>query len=1360
MAFIKSHSNYVLKKRHQDVSDGTIWERDITTIGGVNQFAPGQIPIYKSSKFIITVRNDGKISNQYNQTKWKENESGNTWTLQTISGMTSEFEDQNDVKIVLKQDYYDFCDFAYYGSLTEMFRASITDILQRFPGELYCTDKVVYYTISVTSDFERIEEQIPLGNSGDTLVSNPFSVDIHSIKKPIDGKILKFFASDGFKNYQIIDGDEESGTQVTNWITKNFIKVVKKEEELDRLFGKDAFYYDWLKPQILSKYFNSDKTNEIWWMENDNNSIAEKSKYKDTIYSTPNDVGSKGYDLLVDSFQSYSGEIRTKFIEYDNGYWVEKNGIKLYPSAGEVYSEITEAREKRDQLASGDTANTYTIGHGAMCGDIGCYVSTPCKGYQTASVTANSVVIGAWVGDNNEIFYLSKKSNIGKHIRPLEKFIIEFYNECDNFEKIILDRKTTPKYKSLFSVIKDNEKGYYRKMEEFIFPTSYGEYNVDADESYTKRLYEIGAYYDEYFTDNLWRSMTHEAIKNFDWTYTREYIYGAEEEYVHGGEKVQKALRIFAREFDEILAYINNIKNIDRVTYDERNNLPDYFLIDEVENSGWDVCLVYPYDIKEFKADEFGDYKRDRSGNTIVISNKYNNESFQLSGDSNTKFIRQFSQNTKKEVIPYNKELIDDYPEGYFVSCCGDNQPCYYEGSIYKYIDATGSGSTYYDTCDGKLKNRIKSYTSDRPYTYIDANNEFMRKMAINSPYIWRHKGTIEGIEMILGMFGLKSKKWVESFPEYRQECDKKSYDYDIIEYSSFTNRIEEKWDAIHQMYRYDWINSTKAIVYDYRSTSNYTKYGAQTNYVSYQGLPISFRDEYSAATSPYIKVSPLVASAQQETTSEVSQAFRVAETNEPVFRRYLYPNFNKSEQLDGNPYFQMDGGWLAKTIENSGGTRYNFQFDVDDNIAYTCYEGSGRTESDGTVIDNHPIYKETVRNIKRVDNIAELISTPIGLLKEGTIYYVSNIEQGAALINDQVYPIKYEYNGDNLSRYILFTKNSEYIKVGDDLFFTDKIFVFDKEGNISSISLLEKPNGFEVKAYIKEDNTFICQGDESGYYTIDNFTILDNALPPSGFTNYFVIDNPYYSNRIADVNYSGETYGWRALKETDPEYIKINTITNYYEGNNPHNGNMDYDSGHEYFTYFKRLFKYPMDENMFDERCYESFFIDYDNEISKIGFSGLIEDNEIIKQYSPYLISGDSKIHYFGTYYPKDESVPITSANTVNFYGESKDKILALTEMYQYINPTMEVDDYILNDNEKMVGGSPYSGQTGIIDEITNQILNNKRLTIKFYLHNKWHSEQGQCELKYLDDIVMNYLTQMIPSTTIVDIQYIGTKR
>jgi len=1388
MALIKSHSNYVLKKKHQEIEDGTIWERDITTIGGVNQFSPGQIPIYKSSNFIITVRNDGKISNQYNQSKWKENESGDTWTLETISGMTSEFEDQNDVKIVLKQDYYDFCDFAYYGSLSEMFRASINDILQRFPGELYGTSENAYYTSAITVDFEKIEEKVPFGepkyegtckpitvddskyihcdncdskiviDDSELYVDNPFGIDIHSIKKPLEGKEIKYFANNGYKNYRIIQGDDEPQDDniIESWKTENFVKVVKYEIILDSIYGADAFYYNYLKPTVLKQYFNRDN-NEVWWLQSQNDETTEE--------------GREDYENLVKSFES--GAIHEKFVEYSTKYWIEettKNGdcytTKVYGSLG-TYEQVSSA------MPESTSSVTYTIAHGAMCGDINCYFSTPCKGYKMASVTADTVIVNAWVGDNNEIIYLSKNA-VDTHIRPSEKKIIApFYNECDNFEKLILDRKTTPKYKAVFSVIKENERGYYRETEDFVFPTTYGDYNVDASSygfnDYTKKLSEIGEFYDALFTDNLYRSMTHEAIKNFDWTYTREFTVGGEEEYVHGGEKMQKALRVFAREFDEILTYINNIKNINRVTYDERNNVPDYFLIDEVENKGWDVCLVYPYDLEEY-------IKNDDGTKTYLPSNDYEEKQQLDNNDGENFFFRQFTQNAKKEVRPYSKEWADEYPEGYFISCCGEEPPCQYKGSVYKFVNANGMGSTYYDQCENgtsKIKNRIKTYTDEKSYTYIDANNEFMRRMAINSPYIWRHKGTIEGIEMLLGMFGFKSQRWVDRMPH---NCVNNAItaDYEITEYSSFTNRIEENWDAVHQMYRIDWINSTKAIVYDYRSTSNYTKYGAPSSYVSYQGLPVLYRYEYiltdesgNTINDAYIKVSPLIANSAQSATSSVTEAFKeINNNNSPVRRRYLYPNFDKGEQLDGNPYFQMDGGWLSKTVQNGNDERYNFQYDVDDNIAYTCYVEEGKDEND-EIVDNHPIYKETVRNIKRVDTIGDLISTPINTIKDGSIIYVSNVERDVAIIDNEVYSIKYEYDADSDSvlMYISLIKSDDYIKIGDSKFFMSTIVVYDKNGNEATYNLNDKERGYEVKAYIKVteiDNKktydFICKANTDGAYTIDSFMILDEKVT-TATTNYFIIDDSYFSDRLAtDENKNG----WRRLEETDPEYIRINTITNYYEGNNPHNGNMNYDNGHKYFTYFKKLFKYPIENDLFDERCYEAFYYDLDNEISNYGFSGLVDSNEMIKQYNPYLISGDSKIHYFGSYYKKSSGT-VTPCENVLFYGENENKRKELEFMYKNSNSSnISVSKYILNNEENMIGGTPYvisnmkDIDESIIDEITNQILNNKRLSIKFYLHNEWHSNQGQCEIKYLDSIVMNYLTQMIPSTTIVDIQYV----
>jgi hypothetical protein len=167
---------------------------------------------------------------------------------------------------------------------------------------------------------------------------------------------------------------------------------------------------------------------------------------------------------------------------------------------------------------------------------------------------------------------------------------------------------------------------------------------------------------------------------------------------------------------------------------------------------------------------------------------------------------REFSQNSAATVKPYTKELLGDMKDGWFI-VCGDGEDCKYCGSGTNYHYISSSGNTrYYDEKalgeHGAIKNRIKPFTDEKEYTYLDVNNEFLRRLKLNSRAIWRHKGTIDGIEMILGMFGLKSKRWCESL--YSGCCPDNSPlpDYDISEYTSFAHRIEEQWDAVAQRYR------------------------------------------------------------------------------------------------------------------------------------------------------------------------------------------------------------------------------------------------------------------------------------------------------------------------------------------------------------------------------------------------------------------------------------------------------------------------------------------------------------------------------------------------------------------------------
>ena len=1170
--YIKSHSNYVLKSKHQALGDGsTIFERDITTIGGLNQFAPGQKPIYRSNNFIITVRDDGGISNQYNRKKWTENESsGDVWTATAVSGMVSQDDTQNDTKIVLKQDYYDFRDFCYYGSLSEMFRASITDAIARFPGELYGTDYDVYYTTYETIDGEQIETRRKLGSeipsrdadgriTGYTthetdlhLLMNPFGINMYATKLPKDVNPLKYFAEGGYKNYVYAD---ENGEEYQI----NDIKIYN-------------FYSE----------YNS------------------KSK-KYVPYSAITEINESGVTTTISS--------GTPIVTY-------------YPCKGERIGALD-------------------LNH----------VGTPSIRYD----------IGVFLGDDDIPYYLYEKesgtTSLNElHIRPNEEYLDSFYNECDNFQRLILNPKSTPKYKATFSVIKENENGYYREFEDFIFPTSEGGYNIDATSygfnTYTTRLSQIGEFYDEFFTDNLYRSMTHEAIKNFDWTYTREFVEGDEEEYVLGGEKIQKALRVFAREFDEILSYINNIKNLNRVTYDERGNLPDYFLTDTVENEGWNVALVTPFNL---------------SGDSTFK-------------DSDCETIETHFIEASGDVKPYTENLLEDQ-YGYFISCCSSGEtPCEYSDGQYKKISASANQYTMFDECAKFpiLRNRIRSYSDERVYSYHDVNNEFLRRLKLNSRAIWRHKGTIEGIDMILGMFGLRNEKWVDRKKNGDNVCYDKDYDYKIEEFSASTNAIEDCWDAPHQMYHMDWINSTKTITYDYRSISNYNRDGSDVDYIPYQGLPVKYvqNDDWT---------------------------------------RTLYPNFEKYEKYDGDFYFQMNGGWEDKKFKY-GRNYYGFQFDTDNNIIY---------------IKNDDLFKETVRNIRRFDTLQDMLSVPSYEIHDDQIVYVTNIQDNIAVLAGKVYNIK----SDRFGKYIELIKANGVVQAGDDYFFDDVIRVYDRYGEVKSINISEIPNGQPINCYIIS-GTVQCYDDVKN--CSDQFVVIDpNA---ENYTNYFKINDFSYSNRLGGN-------GWKRLSLGDREYKMINTIINDNKGNNPHNGMMRYDNGEEYFEYYKHLFKYALENDMFDERCYNDFDA-YRDIINNSGFTISINHNDNDSYYFPSeKIDDYTDVMVFEHKLCKGSGCTESSA-----YSSSTDAKYAYKSL-----PIDEQSAYTISNSA--------CTRTSRKNIISNGKMNTKVIRITFRLHedlingNKL-SQIGTSEMKYIDDIVMNYLTQMIPSTAILQIRYEGREK
>ena len=394
--------------------------------------------------------------------------------------------------------------------------------------------------------------------------------------------------------------------------------------------------------------------------------------------------------------------------------------------------------------------------------------------------------------------------------------------------------------------------------------------------------------------------------------------------------------------------------------------------------------------------------------------------------------------------------------------------------------------------------------------------------------------------------------------------------------------------------------------------------------------------------------------------------------------------------------------------------------------VKVSCEDGGVYVEVEHDVINANvvssttkPMHKETVKSIRSVMSLSELLATPSDDVASGNITYVTNVDKNVMIIDDTVYKI---YTDSDGKRFVKFLKEGDSVKVTNSKYFSDDLTVFDSDFNDKAYDIYNSQSGLIIRAYIKADGSFKCFSNNDGAAAIQSFMIMGDSQ--DGYSNYFILDDNQFSHMMARKyemtdGTSTISEGWRRLKYSDDDYKRISTITNYFGGNNPHNGNMVYDNGYEYFSYFKELFKYACDNYLFDERCFDNVDASIDDEIKDIGFSSLTSSN-----YSNGLTS-DSKVHYFGNYVMSGTSKEVTY-------------------------DTMD----------KMDCSAKAKNMYGLTDKVTNQIMNTKRMCITFYLdkfkdNNKFKDNKWN-QVKYLDDIIMSYLTQMIPSTTILSIKYV----
>ena len=390
----------------------------------------------------------------------------------------------------------------------------------------------------------------------------------------------------------------------------------------------------------------------------------------------------------------------------------------------------------------------------------------------TVTINGNFTIRGLYV--DSVIVFVSNSPNFA--LKPKQEIIDEYFQNLEGFERQLLNRNTVPLYKNTFITPIEGEKGVKYVNRDYIFPSN--GYQIDIESplyiSFVNSLISLATVLDEYDCDNLYKNLTHEAIKNYDWTYTREYSDGEEQDNIDGGDRVEQLLRLFGRVLDDIKRDIDGIKNTTNITYDGYNNQANALLSDKLDLSGWEVYSTIP-----------------------ALKNADNTE---------------FDTDTVK--------LTSDFLEAH----------------------------TY---------NWYPAYNTDN-VTTVNMDNEFMRRMILNSKKILSSKGTVQAIDMVMGMFGFGN--------------DDTNSDYTVTEeYATVVPKetTEELHDTLYE------INMEKNIVREYEDEDDYS------------GVPIK---------DLYFK-------------------YKEAGAAENVIR--TVPYYDNTKTYDGYLYFQQNGGWMADDVNS-----------------------------------------------------------------------------------------------------------------------------------------------------------------------------------------------------------------------------------------------------------------------------------------------------------------------------------------------------------------------------------------------------------------------------------------------------------
>jgi len=554
------------------------------------------------------------------------------------------------------------------------------------------------------------------------------------------------------------------------------------------------------------------------------------------------------------------------------------------------------------------------------------------------------------------------------------------------------------------------------------------------------------------------------------------------------------------------------------------------------------------------------------------------------------------------------------------------------------------------------MKNSISNqlyYGTKKTFTSKDMEREFYRRLLINSNDLLRRKGTKNGIEMMMNMFGIDRDKW--SLSEYVYVAEDPLCDTEVDEIGNINNTTSDTINGVVYSENADGVEDIDIEALEYSdSLEGLTLDKEYLN--TYRTCPKCAKPILSGYILPY-KIGNL--EYRDFIVYSQDKKYGIKYFN-GVDYIILYDKCNENT-------FTSTDGFTEYTIVDENGNEIENNFLV--KVAQR-YEGG-----EGVILINN--FEGSIKKICPLCNgsgeIRDYIGVPFFKGNSEKLYYQQNGNWWRETL-------KYLNSTSNITT--LTEINGALLKLGD-LYYVD---------DVSSLYRNIQPNSNEIVAEYKY-TVHSASGEGTIVYGLDSMVYKhgdifygqlnkENYIRPSG-SDAIVIYHPTNYYILTDINKFNSLNGWENIPETRFNYFtsknntditisvdKINEIIDIIEGNNPHVGYGRYDKGISYIQHFAKNKESLLGLNIPNGGIVEGEeYIVY----SKSGEGTIIYNGETMisgtrfggrANVSTFIVNGDARVHL--------------NSNAVNLDGETSLFKYALDNAEDCIKRTDNNDNYI----------------------------------------------------------------------------------